>query len=62
MSSGAKLTPEDLKAWLDRPAPKGNWREHLELQVLEGGAPDQREWEEFELARAADPLAEAGHG
>lgn len=41
-----------LRAWLDRP-----WT---------GAAPapevrDERSWEEFELARVADPLAEAGH-
>jgi hypothetical protein len=46
-SGGLKLTADELRAWLDR-AP--------ERPI------DHRPWEEFELARAADPLAEAGHG
>lgn len=35
--------------------PPGSWRD------FEAPAVDQRDWYEFELARAADPLMEAGH-
>lgn len=44
-----RLTTEQLRAWLDRkPPPK---RE-----------PEPPEPSEFDAARAADPLMEAGHG
>lgn len=52
-AGGRRLSRDELRAWLNRG-----------LRVaLQGKLPvDHRSWEEFELARAADPLAEAGHG
>lgn len=55
LKQGARFGDEHLAAHSNRPPPPGSWRDFSTPTV------DERGWEEFEYARAADPQAEAGH-
>lgn len=57
MSTDHQLTPDEMRAWLDRKPPKDStW------QDFEPERGDHVERDEYDRARETDPQAEAGHG